>query len=529
MLCLLGRLGVALDGKTEPLMLRPKAIALLAYLALTNRAVERRELARLLFPVAEEPLASLRWHLNHLRATTPDFVTDTLTVTRNTVALPIQTDVAWFLLGASTIIAHPDTADASDILALYRDDLLTGLAVSTSADFDNWLYVEQEALRRLFRRATISFARWALDNDHIADATAPLTRLISVDPYCEDGHVLLIEAYESLHERDHARASYERYQGLMRRDLQAEPRYAVARRFERIPQRRRVEQREFFVALRDVTIHIVDWPGKDPAIMGIHGSAGTAYEFTALAERLAPEHRFVAMDLRGHGYSDKPPSGFALADHVGDIRQLIAALELHRPILMGFSAGGAIATFTAAETDIAGLVLLEAMVGDRAFTENAATQGAPIIERIALRYRGFDEYIAQNRAHRARRSDEAERIQQRVLHYEIAQLPDGTYRPRALRAAIEAEWASIVESDSLSTLAHVSCPILIVQAFRPWYGGRPYFTDAIVAAQIRAAPSATLYRATRSDHSTMIRDPEPEMIEAIRRLCARISLSPYSA
>jgi acetyl esterase/lipase len=42
---------------------------------------------------------------------------------------------------------------------------------------------------------------------------------------------------------------------------------------------------------------------------------------------------------------------------------------LRRPIILGHSAGGAIATFVATGADVAGLVLLEAMVGDRAFAE----------------------------------------------------------------------------------------------------------------------------------------------------------------
>jgi hypothetical protein len=37
----------------------------------------------------------------------------------------------------------------------------------------------------------------------------------------------------------------------------------------------------------------------------------------------------------------------------------------------------------------------------------------------------------------------------------------------------------------------VTCPILIVQALKPWLGGRPYFTRAIVEAQLKAAPGAS--------------------------------------
>ncbi len=78
MLCLLGKPAVLEDGELRPLVLRPKALAVLAYLALTERAVSRRDLATLVFPEAEEPLAALRWHLHHLRATGPGFIATNL-------------------------------------------------------------------------------------------------------------------------------------------------------------------------------------------------------------------------------------------------------------------------------------------------------------------------------------------------------------------------------------------------------------------------------------------------------------------
>jgi len=73
MLCLLGQPAVV-DGGVTPLRLRPKCLALLAYLAITGREVPRGELAWLLFPEATAPLNVLRWHLNQLRATAPQGV-----------------------------------------------------------------------------------------------------------------------------------------------------------------------------------------------------------------------------------------------------------------------------------------------------------------------------------------------------------------------------------------------------------------------------------------------------------------------
>jgi pimeloyl-ACP methyl ester carboxylesterase/DNA-binding SARP family transcriptional activator len=347
---MLGLLGppVLVDrDRLVPLRLRPKAIALVAYLALADCEVRRHEVARLLFPEAEGPLAALRWHLAHLRSAGPPLVARGLRATRSALSLPVATDVAWFRRGADVVMRRPGVSGAARVLALYRDDLVAGLSVSTTAEFDNWLYVAQEGLRRRFRQATVAFARWALTARRAPGAVAPLARLVTVDPYYEEGHVLLIETYEALGETGHATAAYDRYQRIVRRELAAEPQPAVARRFEAAVSPRPTLPREDLVPLREVTLHVVDWSGGEPTILGLHGSAGMAHSFGALAERLTPAHRFVGVDLRGHGFSDKPPSGYDLERHVADICQLIAALQMRRPVLLGHSAGGAIATFVA--------------------------------------------------------------------------------------------------------------------------------------------------------------------------------------
>ena len=147
MLCLLGPLAVRGEGVLRPLTLRPKAVALLAYLALSDAPVARRGLGRLLSPEAKDPSAALRWHLNYLRSELPETVRHGLQIGRNSVHVDGPTDVVTFRQGAKRVIERPDTPDAREILNLYRGDLCAELTVSASAAFDGWLYVEQEGLR----------------------------------------------------------------------------------------------------------------------------------------------------------------------------------------------------------------------------------------------------------------------------------------------------------------------------------------------------------------------------------------------
>ncbi|HEY7519913.1 MAG TPA: alpha/beta fold hydrolase [Methylomirabilota bacterium] len=474
-----------------------------------------------MFPEAMEPLGVLRWHLTHIRTTAPSLIARRLRSTRDGVALVIPTDVALFRIGMQVVSRRPETPGAARALAMYRGDLVDGLNVSAAADFDNWLYVAQEEARRDFRRGTLAFARWAIDHRAGADALEPLARLVTVDPYCEDGHVLLIEAYDALKEPQRAAKAYERYQRIVRRELAAEPQPSLLLRFEGRSPTRATLPREEFIPLKDVTLHVVDWAGGEPTVLAIHGSAGMAHTFGALAERLAPAIRFVGVDLRGHGFSDKPPAGYDLERHVEDVLQLIAALGLRQPILLGHSAGGTVAAFAASATPVAGLVLLEAMIGDRAFTENAAAQAAPLATTLGSPVAGFDAYLAEWRARREPFGDDAERLLDRWVRFALAPLPGGAYRVRALRAAVEAEWASIIAADSLGALGRVRCPVMIVQALEPWLGGRPYFSRRIVEAQLRAAPHAELFVAEHSDHATLVRDPAPSMVAALLAFASR--------
>lgn len=65
-------------------------------------------------------------------------------------------------------------------------------------------------------------------------------------------------------------------------------------------------------------LHYLDWGGPDavddqlPALLLIHGLAQTGWIWTPIARRLRRITRVLAMDLRGHGVSDAPRSGYEL-------------------------------------------------------------------------------------------------------------------------------------------------------------------------------------------------------------------------
>ncbi|NNU79841.1 alpha/beta hydrolase [Halovulum dunhuangense] len=94
-----------------------------------------------------------------------------------------------------------------------------------------------------------------------------------------------------------------------------------------------------------VRLHVRERGPKDaPAILFIHGwSQHHRCWQRQFDSDLGDSFRLVALDLRGHGMSDKPEDGAAYADGAawaGDIAALIDALRLDRPVLVGWSYGG---------------------------------------------------------------------------------------------------------------------------------------------------------------------------------------------
>jgi pimeloyl-ACP methyl ester carboxylesterase len=86
--------------------------------------------------------------------------------------------------------------------------------------------------------------------------------------------------------------------------------------------------------------------GAGPDVVMLHGFLGNlAIWHLYMAPILRREYRVTTYDLRGHGYSDVTPSGYTAANMAEDLRGLLDALGIHRPILVGHSFGADIAMY----------------------------------------------------------------------------------------------------------------------------------------------------------------------------------------
>src|SRR3954467_173795 len=82
--------------------------------------------------------------------------------------------------------------------------------------------------------------------------------------------------------------------------------------------------------------------GAGPDVVLVHAvtSNQAVWMFSGLTDALAADFRVTSYDLRGHGASARPPTGYTSAVMAEDLRQLLAALGLGPALLVGHSFGG---------------------------------------------------------------------------------------------------------------------------------------------------------------------------------------------
>jgi len=89
-------------------------------------------------------------------------------------------------------------------------------------------------------------------------------------------------------------------------------------------------------------IHLVEAGNpRGRPILFLHGTSQCWLSWSRqLNSDLADDYRLVAMDLRGHGRSERPPAGYADATlWADDVDAAIQVLGLDRPVLCGWSYG----------------------------------------------------------------------------------------------------------------------------------------------------------------------------------------------
>lgn len=194
---LLGHVVLSKDGLPLSRFRSQKEAALLIYLAHTGQPQRREFLADLLWESSstKQSLANLRTVLTRLR----EKVSDELIVTSKAVALAPESRQVDSVALVQTMagMGQVDSAEKAtalhNALATYHGDFLADFHLSDAPEFNEWLALTREQIRRQVIAAYDKLGQYALAMGEIELGITTARRWLQVDALDEAAHSLLIQ------------------------------------------------------------------------------------------------------------------------------------------------------------------------------------------------------------------------------------------------------------------------------------------------------------------------------------------------
>ena len=144
----------------------------------------------------------------------------------------------------------------------------------------------------------------------------------------------------------------------------------------------------FFTATDGVNIHYADHGAGRPLVF-IHGWSFCGAVWTRQVDCFSGRYRCVVPDLRGHGDSAAPSSGYDIRDLAGDVSALLSFLELREVVLVGWSMGVlvALSAHAVVKERLAGMVFISGTPRFTATDDFPCALPAGECRGLALRFR----------------------------------------------------------------------------------------------------------------------------------------------
>lgn len=235
-----------------------------------------------------------------------------------------------------------------------------------------------------------------------------------------------------------------------------------------------------------VNIQLAKWEGEGDTILCIHGLSANSRSWDRIISGLVPRFRVLAMDLRGRGLSDKPPTGYSVDQHVKDVLAVLEDRGLMTVTLMGHSLGAYISVAFAARYPerVDKLILVDGgghLPESRWDKIEQAIK--PSIDRLGQVFPSYEDYTAPLKL--APFLQPWTDFLETYFRYEIEEI-DGGVRSRTPAGPIREEVANIRPFTVSALYPAIRCPVLILRA-----------TEGILSKEDRVLPPEDANRMVR--------------------------------
>ena len=240
----------------------------------------------------------------------------------------------------------------------------------------------------------------------------------------------------------------------------------------------------------DCSLHYEEYGQGEPVLL-LHGLGSSCLDWEFQIPALAARYGVIAMDMRGHGRSDKPDQRYTIAGFSADVEALIEHLRLGPVHVIGLSMGGMIGFQLAVDQPD----LLKSLC-----IVNSAPQ---------VKVRGFSDLWQLTR-----RWTLARFISMRAMGIALGKMLFPKPEQAELRRRVSARWArndkraylasmdAIIGWGVLHKIRRITCPTLVVAA------EHDYTPVALKQAYVKLMRDARLVVVKDSRHATPLDQPE---------------------
>ena len=233
-LIFLGKPQIFRDGVPVTGFVYNKALALLAYLAVTKRPHSRESLAGLLW--GEMTDAAAKANLRKILSALREVAGPELTIDRQTVAFNVES-THWLDTGifeaklhgpaasvnATGSVSENDVRQIEEAVRLYGGDFLEGFYVRSAPAFEEWALAERERFRQMALRALYRLVgHYTAKGDH-GRGLDYATRLLALEPWHEEVHQQMMMLLALSGQRSAALKQFEVCRRLLADELGVEP------------------------------------------------------------------------------------------------------------------------------------------------------------------------------------------------------------------------------------------------------------------------------------------------------------------
>jgi len=260
-----------------------------------------------------------------------------------------------------------------------------------------------------------------------------------------------------------------------------------------------------YAHINNLRLHYLDRDGREPTLLLLPGLTANARSFDGLITAgLSPRCRTIAVDFRGRGLSDKPATGYSMAEYCGDVLWLMDELGLATAVLCGHSFGALIGMILAAHhpTRFSHLIMLDS--SHLLITPDTVELIKASLDRLGKTMPSMDAYLAAMRQMPYLQGYWDADLESN-FRADVRVNADGTVQPQTTPAIIAETIEHEYAEPWLESVTAVTQPVLLLNAPNP-YGppGAPPILSEKMARETAVLFANCTYQQLPGNHITML-------------------------